>query len=241
MLNAPLHAHQEALPPVYRAPSSDQIETLQAVFPALDRDLLGQFLAYHAGNVEAVVIELLDCGATSDLNADDHQLKDDEEMARALHTELQRELMAEEEQRATPPPTPAANQMPTTLRKMSSTARARSLLRRVRSRVGTSTSTRSPPLLDSPLLVDQSSAESEYDMTPIMGAEYSPPLITPETVEPSIEAPSPTSDERRASASADNSNVYRSRMERARSANRTRLRSQSSEATTAPLLMASEC
>lgn len=216
---------------------SEGADNLKAMFPDIEAEVLSAVLAHHDGDIARAVSALLDFSAPPDeasLEVDQQeqdakmarciQQELDAEVARAVQASLEQELQAEAERAR-------ERQLPAVAAKTvsSATERAKAFLQRVRPGASASQqSTHAARLLDAPL------DAATYDMSPL-AATYAPPSITA--------APTPTPTPPVAGGGSPlepttNPSRYSSRMDRARSANRNRMRTSppaEAHATLAPL------
>lgn len=201
-----------------------RLETLAAMFPEIEKEVLALMLSHHRGNIEAAVSSILDVSAVPSETVQEQdammaralQQEQDEQVARAINESLQQELKDE-----------AARQLPARAERAISqvatkgTASVKSLLQRLSagkagSSRATSTSTHAVRLLQT---TDE--PHGGYDTTPLsmpltspLSSEYAPPLVATPAASP---APITSSN-----SPMDAGARYSSRMERARSANSAR-------------------
>jgi len=184
-----------------------KIEMLSAMFPDIEKEVVGLVLAHHGGDVEAAVSAMLDVSAPAPVDVSDAdaalarsiqddtdtdaelarrlQAEQDEAVAKAVHEELQRELKVEADARRREMPAQAAANAQKAVTNMSNGAKA--LLQRLRAGpsaarggASTSTSTHGVRLLDA--AADPSGG---YDTAPLsigairspLDAAYAPPSL----------------------------------------------------------------
>jgi len=197
------------------APALAELDSLVAIFPAIERDVLAAVLEYHNGNMESAVGSLLELSSSEGVQGGEDaqleldaqlahraQLEMDEEAARALAQQL------EAESRMVSSRTATATSVAASTAASTAASGARSLLARVRSAGRRGRTEGTVRLLDSEEI---DSSAPLVDTSPL-DPTYSPPQI------PAVQPPVPGSPP--STMPIDAAPVqYSSRVDRARAAN----------------------
>lgn len=189
-------------PPTLHDP---KVEALAQMFPDIDNEVLALFLSHNGYDIEKAVVAILDSSPPpqeEDLDAQIAQLmqmEQDEAVARAVHTAIQKELKDEEARQLAARAERAVGQAAATTASAASRAASKAfvLQRLARARAakllnkgGSSSSTHSARLLDGAV------GSEAYDMSPLTAplssrvistpdaAEYAPPALVMETPSP---------------------------------------------------------
>ena len=217
-LQTPLQA-----PPPLQDP---KLEQLRAMFPEIEADCLEAMLSFHAGDVEAAVMAILDVPADAPPSQEDAdasvaramQTEIDEELARAVQKQMEDEDAARRQQE---PGVRAAAAVE------SAAAKAKALMQRAmrplsaRGRSGT----HATRLLDAP----EASDSANFDFSPLQLPTYTPPAAMAPPAEPA--AADATQAEPSLDLSSEPSSAspggdrYSARLGRARAANQLSQRS----------------
>lgn len=200
-----LHPPLAFAPPA--PPVSEPVTQLACIFPEIEKEVLADLLAFHDGRIEAVVATLLDTAASAQEDVDTRvavaaQLEMDDQLARVIQQELQKEMREERKQSELGPRAAAA-----------ATATAAALKKRLQL-LSSSLPERKKKERSTRLLDSDSASEAHENFAPLysspLQAAYTPPVMAAPSVTP---------------LAADR---YESRVSRAREANHRRSQARSS-------------
>lgn len=215
-----------------------KVESLKAMFPDLESDILEAFLASNNGDVEMTVSQILDvnvdAGATQaaldESVARALQAEMDGEVARAVHADIQQELSAQRQQEQPAVRASAAMEKAATATKSLFARATRSLSARAR---GPSHATR---LLEVPS--ERADNDVTLDWTPLAVPAYTPPTAPAQpaaVADPVPAQPATVATVLTEVASPPTSDRYSARLSRARTANQLSQRSTGTRPVDAPM------